>query len=359
MKKYIPILAVVYIFLCFLYSAWADNQNSLTANLCLQSDNLPLSSSDYEEVGGSIVIKDIMKEVAGENFNGAQNASAVLIRLSDSDFFESAGEFRSEYKNEAEFYNAMTDQFEIKNIPVSVNGYDVELGISKKEITSYLNGSYCLFTTVIGVSESGGTPHYFIYYNNIEGGSETLAYIIQSGNQVLKGNYTDDITILGTGTQVGAGLLGVDLPMDIRDLAYDLTHWEWSWQHAIDTLTDGIGLIPIIGIAKNADEVAALIKARKAEAAAEIVINIKNITPDIQKTLDRIKRGEKFPHKNDGAIFENREEFLPKKSADYYHEYVHPTTDADHAGLQRIIKGKNGELYYTPDHYETFFILGE
>ncbi|MBU1934731.1 hypothetical protein KKF04_01620, partial [Patescibacteria group bacterium] len=264
MKKIIPILAIVYIFICFFYSAWADNhQNSLTASLCLQSDNLPLSASDYEEVGDSIIIKGIMKKVAGENFNGAQDASAVLIKLSDSDFFESAGEFRGEYKNEAEFYNAITDQFEIRNIPVSVNGYDVELNISKKEITSYLDGSYCLFTTVVGKSESGGIPHYFIYYNNIEGGSETLAYIIQSGNQVLKGNYTDDITILGTGTQVGAGILGVDLPMDLRDLAYDLAHWEWSWEHAGDTFLDGIGLIPVIGIVKNADEVAALIKARK------------------------------------------------------------------------------------------------
>jgi hypothetical protein len=41
---------------------------------------------------------------------------------------------------------------------------------------------------------------------------------------MVLGNYTDDATLLGTDGQVGLGLAGLDLPGDIRDLTYDLTH---------------------------------------------------------------------------------------------------------------------------------------
>lgn len=34
---------------------------------------------------------------------------------------------------------------------------------------------------------------------------------------------------------------------------------------------------------------------------------------------------------------------------------VIPTPGIDGAGLQRIIIGNGGEIYYTPDHYETFY----
>lgn len=67
-------------------------------------------------------------------------------------------------------------------------------------------------------------------------------------------------------------------------------------------------------------------------------------------TIDRIKAGGKFPHRNDGSIFQNREGLLPKRPDDYYREYVHPTLGVNGAGPQRIVQGQNGELYYTPDY---------
>ena len=48
-------------------------------------------------------------------------------------------------------------------------------------------------------------------------------------------------------------------------------------------------------------------------------------TVDLGPTLDRISRGERFPHRNDGSIFRNREGRLPSKPDGYYREYVHPT----------------------------------
>jgi hypothetical protein len=84
-----------------------------------------------------------------------------------------------------------------------------------------------------------------------------------------------------------------------------------------------------------------------------LVVHNSCLTP-IEQTLERIKNGIKFPHKNDGSIFQNREGLLPSKPAGYYTEYVHPTPGVNGPGAQRIVTGAGGEVYYTPDHYQTF-----
>lgn len=82
-------------------------------------------------------------------------------------------------------------------------------------------------------------------------------------------------------------------------------------------------------------------------------------TMDLGPTLDRIGRGEKYPHRNDGSVFGNREGRLPRKPRNWYREYVHPTRGVNGPGPQRIILGKDGEAFYTPDHYGTFIRLNE
>lgn len=75
---------------------------------------------------------------------------------------------------------------------------------------------------------------------------------------------------------------------------------------------------------------------------------------DLRETLARIERGERDDHPNDGSVFQNREKRLPKQPSGHYREWVHPTPKQRGPGPQRIVTGKNGEVYYTPDHYETF-----
>jgi filamentous hemagglutinin len=75
---------------------------------------------------------------------------------------------------------------------------------------------------------------------------------------------------------------------------------------------------------------------------------------DLGPTLNRIESGGSFPHRNDGTIFQNRSGDLPQKPAGYYTEYVHPTNGITGPGPQRIVVGKSGEMFYTPDHYKTF-----
>lgn len=78
---------------------------------------------------------------------------------------------------------------------------------------------------------------------------------------------------------------------------------------------------------------------------------------DIGPILDRIKSGGSFPHGNGGTIFLNRAGDLPHKQTGYYIEYVHPTPGISGPGPQRIIVGKDGEMYYTADHYKTFIFI--
>lgn len=77
-------------------------------------------------------------------------------------------------------------------------------------------------------------------------------------------------------------------------------------------------------------------------------------TVDLHPTFDRIARGEKFPHRNDGSTFRNLEKRLPKQPVGYYTEYVHPTPGIGGPGPQRIVIGRDGEAYYTHDHYNSF-----
>ena len=75
----------------------------------------------------------------------------------------------------------------------------------------------------------------------------------------------------------------------------------------------------------------------------------------IESTVQRIIDRRPYPHRHDGNVFRNDQGYLPIKSdPNYYHEFVHPTSGVNHAGLQRIVTGARGEWYYTPDHYEIF-----
>lgn len=81
-------------------------------------------------------------------------------------------------------------------------------------------------------------------------------------------------------------------------------------------------------------------------------------TVDLQPTLDRIANGGAPLSKNDGTVFQNRPvngvQLLPVEPAGYYTEYVVPTPGINGPGPQRIVTGKGGEIYYTPDHYQSF-----
>lgn len=76
---------------------------------------------------------------------------------------------------------------------------------------------------------------------------------------------------------------------------------------------------------------------------------------DINPTIDRIRKGEKLNHRNDGSFFGNRERRLPRQSdREYYREFVHTFRSPKFPGPQRVVIGKDGSVWYTGDHYDSF-----
>ncbi len=73
-------------------------------------------------------------------------------------------------------------------------------------------------------------------------------------------------------------------------------------------------------------------------------------------TLQLIARGGPYPHRQDGATFQNRERRLPAQPRGYYREYTVRTPEARDRGARRIIAGGDPpvEFFYTDDHYRSF-----
>lgn len=77
----------------------------------------------------------------------------------------------------------------------------------------------------------------------------------------------------------------------------------------------------------------------------------------IWDTLRRIARGPPFPYKQDGVAFSNREERLPKRDRGWWHEYTVETPGSPDRGARRLVIGKDGETWYSNDHYRSFVRL--
>jgi guanyl-specific ribonuclease Sa len=81
--------------------------------------------------------------------------------------------------------------------------------------------------------------------------------------------------------------------------------------------------------------------------------------PQLERTLALIARGGPFPHAKDGTVFQNRENRLPARPRGYYREYTVPTPGASNRGARRVVQGKDGDTWYTSDHYNTFVRIDE
>jgi ribonuclease T1 len=83
-------------------------------------------------------------------------------------------------------------------------------------------------------------------------------------------------------------------------------------------------------------------------------VALSSLPAQASDTVHLIEARGPFPYPQDGVVFNNAERRLPDEPRGYYREYTVPTPGSADRGARRIITGKNGEYYYTPDHYETF-----
>jgi len=84
------------------------------------------------------------------------------------------------------------------------------------------------------------------------------------------------------------------------------------------------------------------------------IIAYDELPREARETIRLIERGGPFPYRQDGSTFQNRERLLPRKPGGYYQEYTVKTPGEDDRGARRIVAGREGELYYTDDHYASF-----
>ena len=83
-------------------------------------------------------------------------------------------------------------------------------------------------------------------------------------------------------------------------------------------------------------------------------IAAQKLPEEARQAMTLIRSNGPFPYQRDGAVFANREGHLPKRERGYYREYTVRTPGAKDRGARRIVAGKDGELYYSEDHYRSF-----
>ena len=98
----------------------------------------------------------------------------------------------------------------------------------------------------------------------------------------------------------------------------------------------------------------AFVVACGALALAPGEIESKQLPREALETIELIRKGGPFPYDRDGVVFGNREKLLPARERGWYREYTVRTPGERTRGARRIVAGRDGTLYYTDDHYQSF-----
>ena len=117
-------------------------------------------------------------------------------------------------------------------------------------------------------------------------GTNPFGYLQTSLKQIIWGNYTEEVNLGGTLGQIGLGLLGVDVMADLRDIFYDITHFEMSIGHVVQTLVDVFSVLPLVGGLKYTDEAGDVLKGaiKHGDEAAELIKNSNNLHKAAKRT---------------------------------------------------------------------------
>ena len=130
----------------------------------------------------------------------------------------------------------------------------------------------------------------------------------------------------------------------------------WAWQQRAPTVT----LSPPQPAATQSagPDVAATRPARTQRGKTGRFVDLPSQAFD---TLQRIERGGPYEHREDGGVFQNREQRLPSRPRGYYREYTVDTPGARERGARRIVAGggipgqrATVEFFYSDDHYRSF-----
>lgn len=85
-----------------------------------------------------------------------------------------------------------------------------------------------------------------------------------------------------------------------------------------------------------------------------VAVPIQDLPRQVRMVVATIERGGPYDHHQDDTVFRNREGILPNKPRGFYREYTVRTPGESDRGARRIVRGRDGTMYYTDDHYRSF-----
>jgi len=83
-------------------------------------------------------------------------------------------------------------------------------------------------------------------------------------------------------------------------------------------------------------------------------VPVAQLPPEARTMLALIDKGGPYRYAQDGTVFSNNERLLPARPNGYYHEYTVVTPGSPDRGTRRLVVGRDGDVYYTSDHYASF-----
>lgn len=136
-------------------------------------------------------------------------------------------------------------------------------------------------------------------------GNSAKDYTWKSVKKFVLGDYDgENITALSFAGNIVTGFFDLDLPLDARDLVYDVQHWGEGDNFGLYFALDCVALLPVIGVIKNvkyADDIADGAKdlSKVVDAAADAgkttdtVVDAVDNAKDLGKTADAVSAASK------------------------------------------------------------------
>ena len=150
-----------------------------------------------------------------------------------------------------------------------------------------------------------------------------------------------------------SGIVGFHLFGNTRTSDYQTAEGVAALASFIPATPEGLGKDVIEGTAKLGEKLLPKIAEDELASISDLGLE-KSQAQEVRTTVSRIQSDGPYPYDQDGTVFRNREGLLPEEPAGYYKEYTVATPGAANRGVLRIVVGKGGEYYYTPDHYGSF-----
>lgn len=186
---------------------------------------------------------------------------------------------------------------------------------------------------------------------NLEKPDNEWYYIIgDAGEQIIFGNFSEKVTLLGIAGQVFIGEIPyIATIADVRDLLADVKYWEDTSEHKLNTTLDLLAVIPVLGSIKYLDKASVVLRGfRIFDKQGELY----KVTKGLGKIIDARKHSDEIASAVEKVIIKNADEVADAttvviKNLDDLKAAVKNPDIFNENALEHIFKGnKTGGFHY-------------